>query len=334
MANVDQVKKAVAVRSVRPMSPAVAEVRTNINLMVEVMKSCMVDGMHFGRIPGVDKPSLFKAGAEKIMATFRLSADPHVEDLSQGGEIRFRVKVEIKAKDGSFVGAGIGECSSGEEKYSWRKAVCQKEWDVTPETARRIKFKASYGKVDEILQVRVNPSDVANTILKMAKKRALVDAVLTATGASDLFSQDIEDLPEEYIASVAKEVAPATQQAPEEKKEEAVKTDAPEIKESPDKPVSWLMTHKKGDSILEWRGLVVGINTRSFPGKDGKQKTITGYICEDTHGERVMVERWGDAHEGADGSICTFFEIKVGEFKGDLQFLASRVVTDAEGRAS
>jgi hypothetical protein len=35
---------------------------------------------------------------------------------------------------------------------------------------------------------------VANTVLKMAKKRALVDGVLTATAASDAFDQDLEDL--------------------------------------------------------------------------------------------------------------------------------------------
>ena len=41
-----------------------------------------------------------------------------------------------------------------------------------------------------------NPADVLNTVLKMAKKRALVDAVLSATGASDIFTQDLEELVE------------------------------------------------------------------------------------------------------------------------------------------
>ena len=35
---------------------------------------------------------------------------------------------------------------------------------------------------------------LANTILKMSKKRALVDAVLSATRSSGLFTQDIEDM--------------------------------------------------------------------------------------------------------------------------------------------
>lgn len=38
-----------------------------------------------------------------------------------------------------------------------------------------------------------DPYTIVNTILKMAKKRALIDAVLSATRASGLFTQDIED---------------------------------------------------------------------------------------------------------------------------------------------
>lgn len=38
-----------------------------------------------------------------------------------------------------------------------------------------------------------NPYTIVNTILKIAKKRALIDAVLSATRSSGLFTQDIED---------------------------------------------------------------------------------------------------------------------------------------------
>ncbi len=37
-------------------------------------------------------------------------------------------------------------------------------------------------------------ADTYNTVLKMAKKRAFVDASLTATAASDIFTQDVEDM--------------------------------------------------------------------------------------------------------------------------------------------
>ena len=55
-----------------------------------------------------------------------------------------------------------------------------------------------------------NPADHYNTVLKMAKKRALVDAVLTTTAASDIFSQDLEEL----NASLATLTPPAPAQPP------------------------------------------------------------------------------------------------------------------------
>lgn len=174
-----------------------ADVQAQINLMQDVMRSTMIDGTHYGTIPGTKTKSLYKPGAEKLMATFRLACDPIVEDLSANGEVHYRIKVEVRSSSGQLLGAGIGECSSQEDKYAWRAAVCKEEFDATPENRRRVKFAKYNGKVEQKQQVRANPADVANTILKMAKKRGLVDAILTVTAASDIFTQDIEDLPEE-----------------------------------------------------------------------------------------------------------------------------------------
>lgn len=192
-----------AVENYGTRSLTAADVRAQVNLMQDVMQEVMRDGTHYGTIPGTKSKSLYKAGAEKLMATFRLAGDPEVEDLSRGGEIHYRVKVVLRTANGQFVGAGIGECSSQEEKYSWRLAVCEEEFDETPENRRRIKYSKYQGRVEKKKQIRTNPADVANTILKMAKKRAQVDAVITATAASDIFTQDIEDLPEEIVAEIA-----------------------------------------------------------------------------------------------------------------------------------
>lgn len=190
------------------------DVRAHVNLIQEVMKAVMIDGQHYGKIPGAgDKPTLLKPGAEKIMATFKLSVDPEVEDLSFEDIIRYRVKCKLYAPSGRMVGAGIGECSTEEEKYKWRFAVAEEEYAATPETHKRIKYKRD-GKT--IKQVRTNPFDIANTVLKMAKKRALVDAVLTTTAASDIFEQDIEDLPEDIITLERHEARP-TITPPQEK---------------------------------------------------------------------------------------------------------------------
>jgi hypothetical protein len=193
-------KANTAVRStVKPMSSQVAEVRQRINLLQEAMRNTMKNGVHYGVIPSCGKPSLYKAGAEVIMALFRLSSDHVVTDMSKDGEIRYQVKSIIKSADGAFLGASYGECSSQEEKYMWRAAVCDEEYDSFPETQRRIKFKKWQNNVSQVKQVRCNPSDLANTILKMAVKRATIASILQCTSASDIFTQDIEDLPPEYI---------------------------------------------------------------------------------------------------------------------------------------
>lgn len=191
----------------RPLTAV--EIRAQVNLIQEVMKAVMKDGHHYGQIPGAgNKPVLFKAGAEKLLFTFRLSADPEIEDLSTGDGIRYRVRCKVYDRTGAYLGAGVGECSSDEEKYRWRAAVCKEEFDETPEDRRRMKYaKRRDGGTYRIAQVRTTPADLANTIIKMAKKRAQIDAALTVTAASDIFAQDLEDLPEELREAVAENAA-------------------------------------------------------------------------------------------------------------------------------
>jgi hypothetical protein len=196
-------QQAVAVYGERSLTAA--DVRAQVNLIQDVMRSVMIDGVHFGKIPGTQSVSLYKPGAEKLMATFRFGSDADVEDLSAPGEVHYRVKYKILSPSGQLLGIGLGECSAQEEKYAWRRPVCAEEFDVTPENQRRVKFKNWQGRTEKQQQVRTNPADVRNTILKMAKKRAMVDAVLTVTAASDIFTQDIEDLPDELRDQVAED---------------------------------------------------------------------------------------------------------------------------------
>lgn len=197
----------LAIVEPRAVTLTAAQVRGHVQLIQQVMESVMKADVHYGVIPGTKKPSLWKPGAEVLMTTFRIAVDPQVEDLSVGDEIRYRVRcVGTHQTSGTVMGTGIGECSSDEEKYRWRRVVCDEEFEQTPEDRRRMKFGAKQGGgFYKAQQVRTEPADVANTILKMAKKRALVDFTLTALAASDIFAQDLEDMSEELRESVAAE---------------------------------------------------------------------------------------------------------------------------------
>lgn len=201
--------RGVARQEGRPLTAA--DIRHRVNTIQEVMSAVMKRDVHYGVIPGCKKPSLYKPGSEVLLATFQIATSIEVTDLSTDDCIRYQVRViGTNSATGTLLGEGIGECSSSEEKYKWRKAY-DEEWNATPENRRRIK----YGKYKD-KQVRTEPADVANTILKMAKKRAQIDMTLTVTGASDCFDQDIEDLPE-GLRPAEPEHATAKQPYPESK---------------------------------------------------------------------------------------------------------------------
>jgi hypothetical protein len=177
---------------------SVAEIRQRVNLVQEVMRGIMKKETHYGVIPGTQKPTLYKAGAEQLCATFRIAPKYRIEDLSTADCARFRITcIGVHQTTGIELGEGVGECSSSEEKYKWRRALCAEEFDVTPENMRRLKFKKYKGNIEKETQIRTEPADLSNTVLKMAAKRAMIAMTLNVTAASDIFTQDIEDLPEE-----------------------------------------------------------------------------------------------------------------------------------------
>lgn len=135
------------------------------------------------------------------------------------------------AKSGErvWVGSGIGSCNSWEERYRWRTAVrtcpeChkpalirgKKEYapgvrdhgrpDAGFEQGGWVCFRKKDGcgasfpdKDPRIIDQETGKvpndrvMDLDNTIAKQAAKRAMVEAVLNVTGASDVFTQDLEE---------------------------------------------------------------------------------------------------------------------------------------------
>ena len=207
--------------TVDPVATAmsVQQVLGQVSLIQQIMGAAMKDGEHYGKIPGCgDKPTLLKPGAEKLCLTFRLAPTYDVEEkIAERGHREYRVQCALTSiLTQAFIGQGVGVCTTMEAKYRFRqgsaeptdKPVPRAYWDVRQEdpakaqeliggkgfTVKKVDGKGwMIAKGGEKVE-HDNPADHYNTVLKMAKKRALVDAVLTATAASDIFTQDLEDI--------------------------------------------------------------------------------------------------------------------------------------------
>jgi hypothetical protein len=186
---VAEIKPGALAHTTNPGRMAVAEIISHVALVQEVMRAVMKPDVHYGVIPGTDKPTLYKQGAEVLCMAFRVADAYQVEDLSTPDVVRYRVTcIGTHQTTGTVLGTGMGEASSAEEKYKWRKAW-DEEFDATPANMRRIKT----GKY-KTKQVRTEPPDLANTILKMANKRAKIAMTINVTACGDMFGQDLEDM--------------------------------------------------------------------------------------------------------------------------------------------
>lgn len=204
------------------------QVIQQLQAVQSLMKEAMVDKQDYGTIPGCgDKPTLLKPGAEKLCAMFRLGmkiVSENVKDLA-GGHREYETTAEVfHQPTGCTVCHGVGVATTMESKHRFRTGggevtgldVPKSYWDTRrdnhAEAAKQLAQLANeagydgtkFGtKKDDAGMWKIstfgdkiendNPADCYNTVRKMAKKRAFVDAVITATNASCIFTQDIED---------------------------------------------------------------------------------------------------------------------------------------------
>lgn len=119
------------------------------------------------------KKSLAKGGAEKLASIFKLTA-------------KFEIDNEVKQALGDIAGLVAFKCFLNKGK----------------------EFIGQGGGADTLSRNQNDP----NKTIKMAQKRAYVDAVIRATGLSDIFTQDIEDME-------ADKVSPSKTYAPQNKTE-------------------------------------------------------------------------------------------------------------------
>jgi hypothetical protein len=206
----------------------VDDLLAQVSKIQTLMQKVMHDGEHYGVIPGTGgrrdanghelppKPTLLKPGAEKLCLLFRLDPQYHSGETVEGKHLTVKTTCTLwHIPTGQRWGSGEGSCSTKESKYAYRQAS-----RVCPDCGKDaiIKGKEQYGggwlcfgkkggcgakfkdgaAVIETQPVgRVLNEDLAdqyNTVLKMSNKRALVAAVLNVTAASDIFTQDLEEM--------------------------------------------------------------------------------------------------------------------------------------------
>lgn len=138
----------------------------------------------FGVIPKTKKPSLYKAGAEKVALAYGLCQRYHIES-----------KVERADDDPLFyylIRCDLVKIIGGAE-YTIVSA-----YGSANSKEKRNGFNGAY--------------DSANSAVKMAQKRALVGAALALCSGSDMFTQDIED--EKFMESAAELLKPEDPERP------------------------------------------------------------------------------------------------------------------------
>lgn len=164
---------------------AVQSTLTKINQFQAVVQNTLKKNHDYGVIPGTPKPTLLKPGAEKIQMLLGVTSEyeviEHINDY-ENGFFAFTVRCIIY-KNGVKITEGLGHCNNREPKF----------------------YKRKDGSIQD-------PYEKVNTVLKMAKKRAQIDATLTLASLSEVFTQDIEDM-QEFIQSEQVETMTAKEAA-------------------------------------------------------------------------------------------------------------------------
>lgn len=249
-----------------------------INRFQKIVQETMNEGQDFGVIPGTNKPTLLKPGAEKITKILGLSDQYIILDKQEDWSkpfFRYLVKCTlINLKFNVVISEGMGECNSMESKYRYRDAqrkcpICEKETIFKSKLdgggwfcwAKKGGCGAQFTAEDpEIINQdsgKVENEDIyslVNTILKMAEKRALVDAALHAGRLSNVFTQDIEDLPEGTIKSKPAATSKRVEKSSEQSEE---KSDLPASKHCDIHNVDMPLRHSKKDGNKPYYGHII-----------------------------------------------------------------------------
>lgn len=213
---------------------SLAEMESRLEALDKFRARIMKDGTDYDVLPGTDKPTLLKPGAEKLLLAFGLV--PYfppggVEAIADyaTGYFSFRIECQARIRGTSEVVANaFGSCNSKEPKYRYRIdrpkcPSCQRDLFRSKQAPEWFCWRAKGGcgvtvgfdRIPENSAKRVEntePYDLINTLDKMAQKRALVAVALIATATSGAFNQDLDEIRENE--SARDEASTGTDQEP------------------------------------------------------------------------------------------------------------------------
>lgn len=169
----------------------IANTMAKIQQMQAVVQKTLKVEHDYGKVPGTTKPTLLKPGGEKICMLFGLNPEYEFLQTTEDYDKEFftyNIRCTLY-RNGQPVAQGVGSCNSKEKKYRFINV------DEIPENyiGPTEQITDKYGRV----KYKINNPDICslvNTILKMAKKRAFIDAVLQVASLSEVFTQDVEDM--------------------------------------------------------------------------------------------------------------------------------------------
>lgn len=174
---------------------SIQETMQSIALLQNMVRNVLVRGIDYGHIPGTQGDSLWEPGSSRIIGSFHCYCGRRriikIEDSAE--KIVVCVEVPIISRNLQVeVASGIGAASTLETKYKYRWVSEPQEWGYDEEAVKTLRTKKGKEEGKNVTLYRIpNPehSELLNTIVKMASKRAEVDAAESLPGVSSVLRQ-------------------------------------------------------------------------------------------------------------------------------------------------
>ncbi len=162
----------------------------SLELLRRLVHEVLVEGRDYGSVPGVPE-FLWDPGASTIIASFNCHAGQrrilsHVDD---GKRLSMVIEVPIIHNIAQVeVGSGIGATTVAETKYKYRWERNPEYWGYSEDDIAKLETRERYDHTEYKI-LNPEPSDLLNTVVKMASKRAEVDAAEGLPGAASALKE-------------------------------------------------------------------------------------------------------------------------------------------------